>query len=127
MKSNPPNILIVGIGNPICSDDGIGAYICQEIEQRQIPGVTTAIYHQLHTELVEEFLKFDIVIIADASATSEDVGFYLLQDNLTTPVASSHHVNASLLKAIADSLYHRELNLMICAVPGGNFEIGESL
>ena len=118
-------ILVAGIGNPIRSDDGIGPYICQCIEEKGMAGVTTAIYHQLHTELAEEFLKFDAVIIADAAVEGNAVDFYPLTEKTVSPVASSHHVNAALLVSLAKNLYQKELNVLICSVRGHDFEIGE--
>ncbi len=120
-----PRILVAGIGNPIRSDDGIGPYICRCIEEEKCKGVTTAIYHQLHTELTEEFLQFDMVIIADAAVEGADVEFYRLDEKGISPVASSHHVNATLLLSLAKHLYQKELNIMICSVRGYDFEMGE--
>jgi hydrogenase maturation protease len=127
MQTKKPNILLAGIGNPIRSDDGIGPYICKEIEKLKIAAVTTAIYHQLHTELVEEFLSYDYVIVADAAVQGEAVSFYPLTNEQQNPVASSHHVNASLLVSLARQLYNKELPLIICSVRGENFDMGASL
>ena len=124
---NTPRILVAGIGNPIRSDDGIGPYITQCIEARGMAGVTTAIYHQLHTELTDEFLKFDAVIIADAAVEGNAVEFYPLTKEAVSPVASSHHVNAALLVSLAKRLYQNELNLMVCSVRGYDFEMGEKI
>jgi hydrogenase maturation protease len=121
------NILLAGIGNSIRKDDGIGPYICKKIEKFKMQGLTTAIYHQLHTELVEEFLKYDYVIIADAAVEGEAVAFYPLTNEQINPVASSHHVNASLLVSLARQLYNKELHMMVCSVRGENFDMGESL
>jgi hypothetical protein len=52
-------ICIAGIGNPIRSDDGIGAYICEQIELLQIPGITTLPLQQLQVEQIEVFAGFD--------------------------------------------------------------------
>ena len=127
MQRKSHKILITGIGNPIRSDDGIGPYICGEMEKLKLAGVTTAIYHQLHTELVEEFLKYDYVIVADAAVEGDPVIFYPLTVEKINPVSSSHHVNASLLVSLSRQLYNKELSIFICSVLGENFEMGESL
>ncbi|MBK6937471.1 MAG: hydrogenase maturation protease [Chitinophagaceae bacterium] len=122
----PSRILVAGVGNPIRNDDGVGPYICRCVEQKKMQGITTAIYHQLHTELTEEFLQFDTVVIADAAIEGDAVEFYPLQEKQVSPVASSHHINASLLVSLARQLYQRELNVMICSVRGYDFEMGET-
>lgn len=120
-------ILIVGIGNELRGDDGIGAYICRCIEEKKIEGVHTLISHQLHTELAEEFLAYDHIVIADASVNEKPVEFYPLKPGQLAPASSSHHVNASMLAAIAKQLYNKELSIMICSVKAEDFEIGSSL
>lgn len=125
MKINP-RILVAGIGNPIRSDDGIGPYISQCFEEKKITGVTTAIYHQLHTELVEEFLRYDCIVICDASVEGDGVSFYPLQEKLQSPVSSSHHVNAALITSLAKQLYRNEMQVMICSVRAYNFDMGET-
>jgi len=127
MMSIKNNILIAGIGNTLRGDDGIGAYICSLIDKADIRGVQTLRVQQLHTELVEEFLYFDAVVLVDASVSSTAVSFHPLIKNELQPVSSSHHVNASLLAALAQQLYQKELCIMICAVKGTNFDMGEGL
>jgi hydrogenase maturation protease len=121
------NVLIIGIGNTLRGDDGIGAYICARIEALHVNGVKTIVKQQLHTEMVEDFLTFDHIIIADASINSEAIQFGPVNTINTAPVASSHHVNASLLAALSKQLYNKELSLMICSVRGENFNIQEHL
>lgn len=68
---------IVGIGNPLRSDDGVGAYICQLLEEKNLPGVSIISTQQLDIGIAEELSKFDNVIFVDASleeeAISEDI------------------------------------------------------
>lgn len=122
-----PRILIAGVGNTIRNDDGIGPYICRCIEEKKLSGVTTAFYHQLHTDLIEEFIKYDSVVIADAAVTGEEVEFYLLKEGTTGAVSSSHHVNVSLLQQLTSQLYNKQLNIMVCSVRGYDYEMGETL
>ncbi len=122
-----PRILIAGVGNSFRNDDGIGPYICRCIEEKEFPCVTAICYHQLHTELIEAFLQFDSVIVADAAVTGELVEFYPLKEITTGPASSSHHVNASLLLQLAKQLYKKDLNIMVCSVLGYDYEMGETL
>lgn len=121
------NILVAGIGNTLRGDDGIGAYVCSLIDKAGIAAVQTLVVQQLHTELVEDFLQFDAIVIVDASVSTADVSFHPLIKNELQPVSSSHHVNASLLAALAQQLYQKELAIMVCAVKGSNFDMGEGL
>lgn len=120
-------ILLVGIGNTLRGDDGIGAYICARIDSLGLQGVKTLIVQQLHTELAEEFVQYDHIILADASVTATSLDFYPLQKGVPPAASSSHHVNAGLLLALSEKLYQKELSVMICAVRAENFDMGEQL
>ena len=120
-------ILIVGIGNTIRCDDGLGAFICSSIEKLALDGVTTMITQQLHTELLNDFLAYDHIVLVDAAVTEDTVLFQRLKKKTTAPVSTSHAADANLLASLAQQLYQKELSIMICAVKGYNFEIGERL
>jgi len=125
MKTN--NILIAGIGNTIRGDDAIGAYIVSCINRLNLYGVNTMVMQQLHIEILDEFLNFATIIVVDAALINEPISFYPLKKKTVPPASSSHHVNVALLSALAKQLYQKELQIMICAVQGKNFEMGEQL
>jgi hydrogenase maturation protease len=120
-------IILVGVGNTLRGDDGIGAYICARFDQLNIEGLTTMVTQQLNTELVDDFLEYDSIILADAAISGGPVAWHPLKTETALPVSSSHHVNAGLLNALAKQLYHKKLPIMCCAVKGENFEMGEQL
>ena len=120
-------ICIVGVGNTIRADDGIGNYICNAIEQMQIPGVNTMIVQQLEAELVEDLLHFDHVLITDASVEGKEADLYNLLPNNGPPLSSSHHLNAAMLAALSEKVYGIKMSLFICAVRGHDFNIGDTI
>jgi hydrogenase maturation protease len=128
MRNNKINsICIVGVGNTIRADDGIGNHICSAIEQMQVPGITTMTVQQLDAELIGDLLHFDHVLITDASLGGMDVDLYELFPDVVPPLSSSHHLNASMLAGLAQKLYGKNLSLFICAVRGYDFEMGDLL
>ena len=120
-------ILIIGVGNTLRSDDGIGAYICLKIDAMHLPHVSIRIVHQLHVELIEDLLQYDSVIIADASVTEKNVEFVPLQIHETQAVSSSHHLNANMLLALVQKIHGKNIPIFLCSVRGENFEMGETL
>jgi len=120
-------VLIVGIGNTIRADDGIGAYVCSAIDEMNIDGIETLIVQQLDTGLVDEFLKVDKIVLVDASVKNDGVNFYPLKNEESFSISSSHHLNANLLSSLIRKLYEKEINVMLCAVKGEDFDIGEQL
>ena len=126
-NSSTEKILIIGVGNTLRSDDGIGAYICSQMDALHLPDVTMRILHQLHIELIEDLWQYDSVIIADAAVTVKDVEFIPLQIHETQVLSSSHHLNANMLGALAQKIHGKNIPIFLCSVGGENFEMGETL
>ncbi len=120
-------ICIAGIGNPIRSDDGIGAYVCEQIELLQIPGITTLALQQLQVEHIDLFAGFDHVVIVDASVNSGDVEFYPLRKEDDASGSTSHHLNPVIINTLSDILNQVPLSIRICSVKGIDFDYGEGL
>lgn len=119
-------ICIVGIGNTLRCDDGIGAYIAHAIEMMDIQNVDCLSVHQLQTELVEDLINYDLIILADAAEQYLEIDFRPLGE-MDNAISSSHHINAEMLYSVADKVFAKKLNIFLCAVRGENFEIGESI
>lgn len=120
-------ILIVGIGNTLRSDDGIGKYICDCIEKINLPDVHCTAAYQLETNLLEELIQHDTVIIADAAVSGKPVSFINAATLEQQPVSSSHHANAASIASLGKQLYQKDVEILLCAVRGENFDIGEQL
>ena len=128
MNTTPENkILIIGIGNTLRSDDGVGAYVCTSIDKMNLPGVTIDIVQQLQVEMIEEMTHYDHIILVDASTANDTIQFEPLQETLHQTVSSSHHINASLVQTLSQKLYNKTLSIYLCAIPASNFETGDSL
>ncbi|OIR05720.1 hydrogenase 2 maturation endopeptidase [mine drainage metagenome] len=123
----PNKIAVIGVGNTLRSDDGIGAHICSKIDELNLPFITTIIVQQLHVELIEELINYDSVIIADAAVTGNDVDLNSLVFNETQTTSSSHHMNANMLNALLQKIHGKKITINLCSVRGENFELGETL
>ena len=120
-------ILIMGIGNPLRSDDGVGPFIAQKIKEKNLPGVKVRAVVQLNIEHLEEVEKYDKILLIDASFLGEGLVFRKVQPIDREQGASSHHLSPEFFCTLAQKLYHRHLNLYLCAIRGRNFELGEQL
>ena len=77
---DPRHILIVGVGNALLTDDGIGVHAVRELEKDPLPGVTvvdvgTAILHGLH--FLESARR---VLVIDAAKGGKPPGTIYLYD-----------------------------------------------
>ncbi len=99
--------LVVGLGNPILGDDGIGWQIAQKLQQlEEIPSdVTIECLAIGGISLMEELIDYDRAILIDAIVTHQvlvgTVSCYQLGDlpNLTSGHMSSAH-DTSLVEAL---------------------------
>jgi hydrogenase maturation protease len=66
-----PLILIVGFGNPLRGDDGVGWYVIDRLQHVSFEhSVKMLACHQLMPELVEEVVDAELVIFIDAAVES---------------------------------------------------------
>ena len=64
-------ILVLGVGNPILSDDGVGIHVARELLKLQLPGVEVEELAASGLELLDVVRGYDKVIIVDAIQTTE--------------------------------------------------------
>ncbi len=62
--------LVLGVGNPILSDDGVGIHVARELTKSQVPDVRVEELAASGLELLDMVLDFEKVIIIDAIQTA---------------------------------------------------------
>jgi hydrogenase maturation protease len=67
----PVRVLILGVGNPILSDDGVGIHVARELKKRSIPGVDVEELAASGLELLDVVRGYDKVVIIDAIQTTK--------------------------------------------------------
>ncbi len=65
-RSLNQSILVMGYGNMLRSDDGVGQQVARAVAKWEIPNVDAIAVHQLTPELAERLTKTDIAIFVDA-------------------------------------------------------------
>ena len=76
MEKVKPNILVIGMGNVLMQDEGIGVRAIEELENRYYipPGVTVVDGGTTGMELFEPMRRCDQLIVADAINTGAPAG-----------------------------------------------------
>jgi hydrogenase maturation protease len=120
-------ILVIGYGNPIRGDDGIGLYIAGKFLDREEEGIHVWLLHQLHLEGIEEMLEYDLVMLADCRMEEPGMVLARLADEENDARASSHHLTPQAMLKLGRSLYNRNTELYICSVKGEAFDFCENL
>ncbi len=126
-------ILIIGYGNPLRGDDGVGWRVAQEaaVSLAHAP-VEVLTVHQLTPELSAPISRAERVIFVDAAAIGApgNVGCSLLTG--AEPLApaggfDSHLVSPDRLLAMAAELFDQRPEAYLLTIAGGAFELSETL
>jgi hydrogenase maturation protease len=124
-------ILIIGWGNPLRGDDGLGWRAAGQLaEALQEPEVTVRVSHQLLPEFAEELRRFDLVIFIDASCdngASGQVRFERVEPSRSPSAAFTHQMDPPGLLAMAERLYGACPKAVLFSVAGSSFGYGEGL
>jgi hydrogenase maturation protease len=129
-------VLVVGCGNTLRGDDGIGIHLVEELAHLPMPeGTTTHICQQYTPELAADLALYDRVLFVDAAtpygAKNYFPGRVALQDVAEMPTQESHglshSVDAASLVNLTRVLYGTAPKASILTIEGVDFDLGESL
>lgn len=125
-------ILVIGYGNLLCGDDGLGPYVVEHMEPENNGAGLDVEYvslRQLTPEWAEPISRAQAVIFVDAAADGK-AGEIRCQELFPpaepTQAAFTHHVSAALLLENARLLYGNCPTAYLYTVSGENFQLGES-
>ncbi len=119
--------LVIGYGNTLRSDDGVGVWVADRIAALHLPDVDVKTCHQLFPELASDILQYDTVIMVDASANGEPM---TVRKSIPPPEhlpSSNHNVSPELLQQLAREMYGISVDMQVYTVRGESFEFGSIL
>lgn len=122
--------LIVGFGNPLRGDDGVGWAAAQQLEnQLSDPGVRVLACHQLTPELAADAARVDRLVLIDASskAAPGSVAVEKLEPSEIPSNSMSHHLRPTDLLDCALGLYGACPEAWLVSIGGKSFEHGDAL
>ena len=119
--------LVIGYGNTLRSDDGVGVWIADRIAALHLPDVDVKTCHQLFPELAADFLPYGTVIMVDASADGEPMSVHKSIPLLEHAPSSNHNMTPEILHEIAREMYGAAVDLRVYTVRGESFEFGSML
>jgi hydrogenase maturation protease len=121
-------VLVIGYGNTLRSDDGVGQHVAHEVAAQGWPGVRGIAVTQLMPELAANMAQVEQVIFVDAVEGVAKQGVQAMDISAqATTGAMTHHATPQGLLAMAQALYGACPHAMLVSVPGVHFEIGEGL
>ncbi|HLP75443.1 MAG TPA: hydrogenase maturation protease [Candidatus Paceibacterota bacterium] len=121
------DILVIGYGNTLRSDDGVGPGVADAVSALNLPGVRVITCHQLTPELASDVSQTREVIFVDASV--EPVP--RLQMRRLEPAAASqilaHAADPKTLLALARDVFGHCPTAWWLTIPIRNMDFGERL
>ncbi|WP_342597569.1 hydrogenase maturation protease [Cyanobacterium aponinum UTEX 3222] len=120
--------LVIGYGNSLRSDDGIGQKIAIALSQLNLKNLSTIATHQLTPELVEKIIQFEQVIFIDAQINSEKIQINKIDNINSYPQQNwTHHLNPISLINLTNKLYNKFPQGWLITIPIKNTNFGEQI
>ncbi|MCP9926299.1 hydrogenase maturation protease [Cyanobium sp. CH-040] len=110
---------VIGIGNPLRGDDGVGALLAEQVGGRSV--------QQLTPELAEELSQLEAVLFIDAWQVPAGAVPQLQRLSPAGIGGDSHRLEPAALLAVSQALYGRAPAAQLLLVPAHAFEHGTAL
>ena len=120
-------ILVVGYGNDLRSDDGAGRVVASRIEAMGLPGVLVRSQSQLTPELALDIARADVVVFVDANVDCKEMAVHPVQPGERGTQSMSHHADPAALLLLAGDLGRVPSRAHSVSIPATNLELGFDL
>ena len=126
-QSPGTGLLVIGYGNPLRGDDGVGPRVVETIEELHLPDVRTLICHQLSPEHAEPVSRARVVIFVDAAVDApREVQLRKLEPNETSQLMA-HAADPRTLLALARDVFGHCPEAWWLTIPAVKLDFGEEL
>ncbi len=120
-------MLVIGYGNTLRSDDGVGARVAEAVAALDLPGVTALSCALLAPELAEPIAGAERVVFVDAAVDAPRE----VQLRAVHPAESSqilaHAADPRTMLALARDVFGHTPEGWLLTIPAENIAIGEEL
>jgi hydrogenase maturation protease len=123
------HILIIGYGNPLRSDDGLGWHAARQLREMMKEGDAEVLTcQQLTPELAEAASRASMVFFIDARRDGNpgEISCFPVAPQYSE-VAFTHELSPTSLLGFSQALYGNSPPAFVVSVTGENFEHGEEL
>ncbi len=120
-------MLVIGYGNTLRRDDGVGPKVAEAVEAQKLPGVRVIVCHQLTPELAAPVSQARAVVFVDADAKSK--GGVELREIEAGDAGQilAHATDPHSLLALAKKIFGRSPKAWALAIPVEDLGFGDGL
>jgi len=122
-----PELLVIGYGNTLRGDDGVGPRVAEAVSSMGLPSVRVLVCQQLSPEHAEPISQADAVVFVDAAVdTPGEVQMRPLEPNKSSQLMA-HAADPSTMLALARDVFGHAPRAWRLTIPAVNLEFGETL
>jgi len=126
-NGRPVDLLVIGYGNTLRGDDGVGVRVAEAVDQLELPGVSILICQQLSPEHAEPISRAGCVVFVDAALDApEEVQLRELAPGDTTQLMA-HAADPRTMLALARDVFGRAPRAWWLTIPAVEMGFGETL
>lgn len=120
-------ILVIGYGNTLRGDDGVGLRVAEAVGHLRLPGVRTLVCPLLTPELADPISRAGTVIFVDAAVdASDEVQWRRLEPNETSQLMA-HAADPRTMLALARDVFERTPEAWWLTIPAVDLRFREEL
>ncbi|HEU5397297.1 MAG TPA: hydrogenase maturation protease [Verrucomicrobiae bacterium] len=127
MTGAPPQLLVLGYGNTLRRDDGVGVKAAEKLAGLELPGVEVMTRHQLLPEMAEKVSQFEVVVFIDAAVRAGALTTLMPLEPAAVSQLMAHATDPRSLLAMSRELYGYHPTGFARAIPGEDFGFGDGL
>jgi hydrogenase maturation protease len=126
-QESPAGILVIGYGNTLRRDDGVGPSVADAIAALAPPGVRALACPLLTPELADPISRASVVIFVDAAVDApREVQMRKLAPADTSQIMA-HAASPATLLALARDVFGHAPEAWLLTIPAEDISIGEEL
>ena len=130
-KNQPPlqiaGLLVIGYGNPLRCDDGVGPRVVEAVEELKLPAVRTLVCQQLSPEHAEPISRARTVVFVDAAVDAPtEVQLRKLEPGGTTQLMA-HAADPRTMLALARDVFGHAPQAWWLTIPAVKLGFGDDL
>jgi hydrogenase maturation protease len=120
-------LLVIGYGNTLRSDDGVGPRVAEAVGALRLPGVRTLICQQLSPEHADPISRATTVVFVDAAVDApKEVQLRPLEPGDSTQLMA-HAADPRTMLALARDVFGHAPRAWWLTIPVANLEFNENL
>jgi len=121
------DFLVIGYGNTLRGDDGVGPRVAEAIEQLSLPGVRTLICQQLSPEYADPVSQAHTVVFVDAAVdTPREVQLRKIEPSESAQLMA-HAADPRTMLALARDVFGHAPQAWWLTIPAVKLDFSETL